>query len=169
MTPEQHELIFRLVLGAREPISHRDFLSHFGVQDGRLLGLELLQDAWARKDGDDVEYAMVVCSVFGFSLDHLETLIALAFADWHRKHEDVAFTLEELASRSSVEALVHLATVVPAYLEFEQAHALARKATWGLAKIHDDEAKEALELLARSGRDEVVRGYAARRLQRWDD
>lgn len=69
---------------------------------------------------------------------------------------------------TSVEALVHLAHVVPAYLAFDDAHALARKATWGLAKIHDEAAKSALEFLASSGRDEVVPGYAARRLQRWE-
>jgi HEAT repeat protein len=91
-----------------------------------------------------------VCFKFGFSDDHLQPLITLAFADWHQRHEDVAMALGKLRSPSSVDALVHLAQWVPGYLEFDDARALAVKAIWALGGISGDAAHRALESLASS-------------------
>jgi len=85
------------------------------------LGLDLLRDAVARRDPIDVELSLVVCFKFGFSDDHLSPLLALAFADWHQRHEDVARALGKLRSPASVDALVHLAEWVPGYLDFDDA------------------------------------------------
>ncbi len=69
---------------------------------------------------------------------------------WHRRHEDVASALGRLRSPASVGALVYLARWVPAYLEFDDARALAVKAIWALGGIGGEAAHEALRSLAGS-------------------
>jgi hypothetical protein len=152
MSPEERSLVRALyvVPGGRQPLSSDEFLRQFGVADGIALGLGLLREAVERRDPVDVELALVVCFRFGFADDHLEPLIALAFADWHQRHEDVASALGKLRLPASVGALAHLAQWVPAYLEFDDARALAVKAIWALGGIAGDEARGVLESLVGS-------------------
>lgn len=154
-----------VVPGDREPLSDEEFLREFGAADGVALGLGLLRDAIERRDPVDVELALVVCFRFGFTDDHLQPLITLAFADWHQRHEDVAEALGKLRSPASVDALVHLAQWVPEYLEFDDARALATKAIWALGAIAGDAAHEALESLAHSEQP-IVADNATAQLRR---
>lgn len=152
MSPEQRSLVMLLyvVPGGRPPLSSDEFLRRFGAPDGVALGLSLLRDAVERRDPLDVELALVVCFRFGFTEGHIQPLVALAFADWHQRHEDVATALGKLRSPASVDALTHMARWVPAYLEFDDARALAVKAIWALGGISGDAAHEALTSLASS-------------------
>ena len=147
--------------------SPEDVLRHFGAVDGHALGLSLLADAVNRKDGDDVEAALIVCFVFGMTPDHLELLVLLASADWHRRHEDVASALDGLRTPGAVDALFHLTQWVPGYLGWDENRGLARKAVWGLAKTPGPEAERVLRLLL-DDPDETVRAYAAKRQLRKD-
>lgn len=160
-------MVLGLVLSPLRPalLSPEQFLDAFGATDGKALGLALLHDAVARRDAVDVELALVVCFKFGFSGEHLELLEALAFADWHRRHEDVASALGRVRSPSSVEALAHLSTWVPDYLAFDEARALATKAIWALGSISGNGAREALEWLAGAD-DPIVAGGARAQLER---
>ncbi len=166
MTPEERSLVLALTVApGRGALSVEQFLDAFGVTDGEGLGLTLLRDAAARRDPGDIELALVVCFRFGLSDAHLGILDALAFADWHQRHEDVATALGRLRSPSSVEALVHLATWVPDYLEYDDARALATKAVWALGSISSHGAREALESLA-SADDPIVAGGARAQLEK---
>jgi hypothetical protein len=152
MSPEERSLVMELyvVPGRRQPLSSDEFLRQFGAADGIALGLGLLRDAVERRDPVDAELALTVCFRFGFSDGHLQPLITLAFADWHQRHEDVATALGKLRSPDEVDALAHLTGWVPAYLEFDDARALAVKAIWALGGIGGDAARSALESLASS-------------------
>ncbi|MGH3160000.1 MAG: hypothetical protein ACRDNF_25960 [Streptosporangiaceae bacterium] len=152
MSPEERALIRTLyvVPGGRQASPADEFLRRFGATDGISLGLGLLREAVERTDAVDVELALVVCFRFGFSDGHLQLLTTLAFADWHQSHEDVAMALGDLRSPGAVDALLHLAQWIPAYLEFDDARALAVKAIWTLGAINDETAHRALESLASS-------------------
>jgi hypothetical protein len=113
----------------------------------------------------DVELALVVCFRFGFSDGHLQPLLTLTFADWHQRHEDMAMAPGKLRSPDSVNALVHLVQWVPAYLEFDDARALAVKAMWALGGIGSEAAHEALKSLA-SSECSVVAENAVAQLQK---
>ena len=167
MTPEERSRIFALTSGPgrRATLSHDEFLRAFGVADGVVLGLELLGDAVARRDRVDVEYALIVGFTFGFSDDHLQLLLALAYADWHVRHEDVASALDQLRDPSSIDALVHLAEWVPSYLEYDDARALATKAIWALGNLRTDAAITALEHLV-DAPDVRIRDQANAQLER---
>lgn len=142
-----------------------EFLRRFGAADGVRLGLDLLRDAALRQDSDDVELALVVSFRFGFAAEHLDLLTELAFADWHRSHENVASALQELESPATVEALAHLAKWVPDYLDFDDARALAVKAIWALGSLNDERAKQVLAELTQSDNPVVARN-AVEQLQR---
>jgi hypothetical protein len=106
-----------------------------------------------------------VCFKFGFSEDHIQPLLNLAFADWHQRHEDVAMAFQKLKAPSSVPALAHLAEWVPKYLEFDGARALSIKAIWALGAVNDASARRELEHLALS-ESNVVSEAARTQLQR---
>jgi HEAT repeat protein len=167
LTPEERQRVYRLAVipGRGTAISKKEFLREFGATDGVALGLDLLADAVQRRDPEDVEWALIVCFTFGFTIQHRDILIDLAFADWHQRHEDVAGALSDIGSPKAIGALVHLATWVPDYLEFDEARALATKAIWGLGSVHTAAATEALRELAKSDSPVVARGALAQ-LQR---
>jgi len=167
VTPEDRQVIYDLVFvpGRGRKGSPEAVLLRFGTVDGHALGLSLLGDAVDREDGDDVEAALIVCFAFGITPDHLELLVLLASADWHRRHEDVASALDGLRTPGAVDALFHLTQWVPDYLAWDEGGGLARKAVWGLAKTPGPEAEQALRLLL-DDPDQTVRAYAGKRQSR---
>lgn len=167
MTPEGRRLISSLVVvPGRSSEDHReDVLSYFGSSDGMELGLTLLNDAIKRRDGLDVEMALIVSSTFGFTESHLDPLIQLCSAEWHQKHEDVVSALGQLRNPSAVGALYATTEWVPDYLDFDESRALARKAIWVIGKTPGDEAEATLKRLLESD-DEIIREEAERQLRR---
>ncbi len=88
MTPDDRAAVMSLVVvpGRGRQGSPEEVLRHFGTVDGKALGLSLLRDAVDRQDSLDVEMALIVCATFGFTMDHLDPLVRLVWADWHHKH-----------------------------------------------------------------------------------
>jgi hypothetical protein len=167
VTPEDRQVISGLVfvpLKGRAS-SPEDVLRHFGETDGIALGLRLLRDAVNRQDELETNLALIVCFTFGFREDHLELVVQLASADWHRSHEDVATALDGLRTPGAVDALYHLAWWVPGYLDWDDTRGLARKAIWGLGKTPGLDAKQALIRLLEEP-DEIIRKSASEQLAR---
>ncbi|TLF92252.1 HEAT repeat domain-containing protein [Nocardia cyriacigeorgica] len=168
MTPEDKDAIMSLVNypgRVAGPEDRQAVLAHFGTADGVSLGLDLLERAASKRDIDDLELALIVCFAFGVTNAHLSVLLELSQEDWHRSHEDIVSKLGELTSPDSVTALRELAEWVPAYLEYDESRALARKAIWAIGGIPGPEAEGALIQLAGSD-DEIVRKEAKRQLDR---
>lgn len=162
MTPEQEDLVLSLV-GKR--LTASEFLEQFGATDGQQLGLSLLRDATVRQDADDVDLALLVAYTFGFVPDHLGTLLELAPAPWHEKHEDVVTALGRMHNPAAVDALYAATQWVPDYLDFDEARALATKAIWSLGGTPGPEAEQALERLLASD-SVIVRDGAREQLER---
>jgi hypothetical protein len=167
VTPDDRAAVMSLVIvpGRGRKGSPEELLRHFGTDDGQALGLSLLRDAVDRQDGLDVEMALVVCAVFGFTTDHLDPLLKLASADWHHKHEDVVSALGRLQSPAAVDALYHAAWWIPGYLDFDENRALAVKAIWALGGTPGAEAEQALRQLLGT-ESEIVREAASAQLKR---
>jgi hypothetical protein len=167
VTPEDRAVVLSLaaVPGRGRAGSPEAVLRHFGTTDGRVLGLGLLRDAVDRRDGLDVEMALIVCAAFGFTMDHLDLLVQLVSADWHRKHEDVVSALGQLRAPAAVDALYHAAWWVPDYLGYDESRALAIKAIWALGGTPGAAAEQALTQLV-SAESEIVREAAQAQLNR---
>lgn len=135
-----------------------------GAESPESAVLKLLKEALDGKCADDVEYAMIIGYRLGFTPIHIGVLSALAFEDWHFKHEDVVTALGKTKDSRSIEALVHLANHVPDYLSFDESRALAVKAIWALFAIGGDRATSELEILKKSAKDIVIKDAAKERL-----
>jgi hypothetical protein len=146
-------------------LSPEEFLRRFGASDGQELGLRLLRDAVERRDAEDVEMALIVCSTFGVTMDHLEPLVRLLSADWHVSHEDVVSLLSDLQAPAAVDALYEATQWVPAYLDYDENRILADKAVRALAAIPGEKAEQALQRLLHAD-DAVVRHQAEKQVKR---
>jgi hypothetical protein len=93
-------------------------------------------------------------------------LVELIEADWHNRHEDIAQCLQHLKDNRATPALRRTALRKFGYLDEDNSYSLARKCTWALADIGTEESRSALEEIARFD-DEIIAGYALRRLERW--
>jgi HEAT repeat protein len=150
--------------GRPPTVTPEEVLQHFGADDGKALGLQLLRQAVQDRDRDDVEFALIVCYKFGFEADHLDLLLQLADADWHRRHEDVVTALGNLKDPRAVDALYRATQSAPEYLIDDGAE-LARKATWALGKIPGTEADSALSRLTESS-EEQIRKTAIKQIEK---
>lgn len=143
----ERRLILDLVVGR---LDEQRFLERVRLDRAAAAGwgLAALRNALTERDADAVELALTLGFRFGFSIGHLETLLALADAPWHVRHEDVVSALGDLREPRSIEALYRAAQVRWPYLDFDDAHALGVKAVYALAGIDDGQALEKLAELA---------------------
>jgi hypothetical protein len=154
LTEGQRTLVLDLAQGT---LSHADFFSAFDVDRPRSpqWTVDLLQEACSERQPDDVECGLILASVFGYLGDPVPVLCRLLLEGWHHKHEDIASALDGLKDARTVDALYKGAFLQPEYLAHDEGNALARKCTWGLAKIGMPEAIANLRDLSRKGRPQV--------------
>ncbi|MBF6364482.1 HEAT repeat domain-containing protein [Nocardia puris] len=157
---------WQVILGAasvpgQPPTTPNEILRHFGVEDGKRLGLDLMESTAARRDPDDLEAAMIVASLFGIDADHVEIYLRLATENWHRAQESITFQLGLFGDPRAVDVLLRLCEWVPDHLAWDDNRALASKAVHALARIPGDDAERAL-LSVLSSEDPTVRAMARR-------
>jgi hypothetical protein len=126
---------------------------------------ETLNGAFENRSAADVQSALIIGNVFGFSPKLLLTLCKLLEADWHHHHEDVVTALDKLRDTRAVPYLHKAALVKFDYRAYEGDYrALASRAIWALSNIDDESARTALRSLADSG-EPVVSDDAKERLE----
>jgi hypothetical protein len=125
-----------------------------------------LDAALRAEDGSDVEAALTEAFSADLHPDMAPSLIRLAEASWHSRHEDVVSSLQRIKPRSAVTVLERLAEAVLPYPAYDDFDALHRKCTWALADIGTPEARSALQRLTASLSPNVAR-YATKRIENW--
>ena len=147
----------------------QEFLSSFTVDITKCPKylIQLLKCAYNQKNEGDVEYILFVGSVFNiFSENFLDILCDLIVVSWHFQHENIALILQELKSPISVTYLYQAALLDLQYLSYSDIAPLATKCIWALGYIKTQEAKDKLEILAKSS-CEVVKNEAKYQLKNW--
>lgn len=137
MNSRQRDLVHALVGSRRKPISRVKFLCLWGATDGRALALDQLLDAIARRDADDLEYALIIGFRFGPDDRFREPLKLVALQYWHTRHEDVVAMLVDVLDESCFEVLEFLSAWVPYSLLWDDSRALSVRALHGLARLSD--------------------------------
>lgn len=125
-----------------------------------------LKKAVETKDPDGFEEALNACSTEAPCNGLCELLTEVLLEDWHFRHEDVAWTIQQLKCKGAVRALEQRALDTPEYLEWDDNYAFARKCTWALADIGTADARQALERLS-NAEIPAVRKFAQKRLDQW--
>lgn len=116
--------------------------------------------------GGDVEAAIAEAFSAGLHPAMAPSLVGLAEAPWHTRHEDVVTALQRIKPPSAVAVLERVAESVFPYSAYDDFDALHRKCTWALADIGTPEARAALERLCESSVPNVA-GYASERVENW--
>ncbi len=162
MDASEQKLILDLAL---KSITKKQFLLAYpvDVQEDHKYVTRTLKDAFARKDSDDVEYALLLGFSFCFEEDVVPVLCDLIVQDWHYKHEDIARLLQDFGAPESIEYLYRVSLMELKYLEYDDSYALAVKCIWALGKINTSISREKLKLLALS-ENRVVKEASKRQL-----
>ncbi|MCU6433691.1 hypothetical protein LPB67_07850 [Undibacterium sp. Jales W-56] len=163
MTSDQLKLILDLSLGK---ISKDKFLIFFPESSG--INAEYisnaLEDAFSRKDSNEVEHILLLGFHFGFFERCTDVLCKLLLEDWHTQHENIALILKNLKCPSTVDCLFHAALIAFPYLDYDESYAFGVKCLYALRAIGTDSAKEKLALLAQV-ENEIIAENAARLLK----
>ena len=161
ISTQDQTFIFNFMLNK---ISANRFHKRFPRATGRQTALTLLVQAEAENNPRDVECALALAYYFGIDSDFIHVLQRLAFVDWHARHEDIIKSLDELRDESNIDAFVHAATHIPAYLAWDENQALTRKAMFGLGHLGSCAAIEKLDELSTND-DPIVRRWVAEQFE----
>lgn len=153
----QEDLILNLKGGE---ITEAEFCEGFPVAPSALptLGFTLLEQAMEQRDGRAMEFAMIMAYYSArtergpkFDPAFLPLFIVLAEADWHTRHEDVLWELDQMRLKTLVDVFYRVALTKHAYAEWDDFSVLGVKCIWGLGNTGTVEAIERLAQLTRCG------------------
>ncbi|MFU8646689.1 HEAT repeat domain-containing protein [Lysinibacillus sp. fkY74-1] len=120
--------------------------------------LKLLYGAYKIRDVEAVRWMLYVASKFDlFTLNYTSVLCSLIEEDWHKSHEDIAFTLSKLKPLNAVESLYKAVFHELEYLDYDDNFALAVKCIWGLGNINSPDSIEKLKSLSKSNNETIKR------------
>ena len=110
-----------------------------------------LEKAYNEKNGDSVYILILAIYMFKlYSEKFVDILCKLTKEEWHGKHEDIAIYFMEMELPSTVECLYELAISDFEKYRHDEYCQLVEKCCYALGAIGTEEAKEKLELLAKS-------------------
>ena len=127
-----------------------------------------LEKAYNEKNGDSVD--ILISAIYMFELyseKFVDILCKLTKEEWHGKHEDIVFYLQQLELPSTIDCIYELATSNFEKYRWDDNFALVRKCCFALGDINTPKAKEKLELLLQS-EEETIREHAMEQLKRCD-
>lgn len=147
-------------------ITEKEFIDVFfqnGIDSEYVL--KLLYGAYKIQDVEAVRWMLYVASKFDlFTLNYTKVLCSLIEADWHKSHEDIAFTLSKLKPLNAVESLYKAVFHELEYLNYDDNFALAVKCIWGLGNINSPDSIEKLKSLSKST-NEIIKSNAMEQLE----
>lgn len=127
--------------------------------------LNLFDEAIARKDSGLIDEAMVLISMADFTASiFVDRLCELLSLDWHRRHEDVASKLKDIADPDCVDCLFRAAELQFDYLGYDETFQFARKCIKAIAGVDGQNAVSKLLLLTKSS-NTVIAEYALKELR----
>lgn len=129
-------------------LSKEDFLKRFdlSVSDARELCHDVILTAAESRDGERLEYGLILGFLFGFAEGLVKTLGECALEGWHEKHEDVIVAFGRLSK--DIKGLEPILTAAALkkwpYLEYNDGYQLLRKCLRALEARGTPEARLAI-------------------------
>jgi hypothetical protein len=134
------------------------------MEKGQIIAL--IENAIRTKNPEEADRAVITIFSIREANDFVSYLCQLLESDWHYDHEDIVRLLQQIANPKSVQVLFRTATRKFEYLDYDDSKPLARKCTWALADIGNDESKKALLELTKHN-DKEIAAYAQKRIDNW--
>ena len=133
--------------------------------------IALMESAVASGKAEEADAAIGIANGFkndkSFGKQVVPSLLALLKMDAHYNHEDIIGILQRIKDTRAVEGIYNASLLYHSYLAYDETSGLARKCTWALADIGNEEAYEKLKLLAANPNVHIA-GYAQKRLDLWE-
>ena len=127
-----------------------------------------LEKAYNEKNGKSINTLILAIYMFELhSEKFVDILCKLTKEEWHGKHEDIVFYLQQMELPSTIECIYELAISDFEKYRWDDNFALVRKCCFALGDINTPKAKEKLESLLQSD-EEMIRKHAIEQLERWD-
>jgi len=168
LTETQRHLIIDFIDGDILPEEITAALGTVPLDTPNLI-LMLLQSAVASENSQEAAGAFGLIRSFRNTLDKsaVPLLITLLQRNDHYWHEEIVSTLQGIKEDSrAVDALFKTALSMYDYLGYDDSSALARKCTWALADIGNENAYQKLQLLSTNSNAHIAR-YAQKRVDSW--
>ena len=120
-----------------------------------------LEKAYNEKNGKSINTLILAIYMFELhSEKFVDILCKLTKEEWHGKHEDIVFYLQQLELPSTIDCIYELAISNFEKYRWDDNFALVGKCCYALGKIGTLKAKRKLELLLKSD-EEIVRNYVS--------
>ena len=127
-----------------------------------------LEKAYYEKNGKSINTLILAIYMFElYSEKFVDILCKLTKEEWHGKHEDIVFYLQQMELPSTIDCIYELAISNFEKYRWDDNFALVRKCCFTLGDINTPKAKEKLELLLQSD-EEMIREHAMEQLNRCD-
>ncbi|MFD2720948.1 HEAT repeat domain-containing protein [Hymenobacter monticola] len=169
LTKEQQKLVLEFIEGNILSDELEVALGPIPLDTPSLL-IALFESAVASEKAEEADEAIGIANGFKSDKDFgkraVPWLLALLAMPGHYYHEDIIGILQRIKDARAVDAVYEAALEYHSYLEYDEYSGLARKCTWALADIGNEEAYAKLKLLAANS-NLYVAGYAQKRLDSW--
>ena len=118
-----------------------------------------LEKVYIEKNEKNVNILILAIFVFNlYSEDFIDILCKLSKEEWHGKHEDIVFYLQQLELPSTIDCIYELAISDFEKYRDDEYCQLVEKCCYALGAIGTEDAKEKLKLLAKSDKD-IIREH----------
>ena len=170
LTQEQQKLILEFIEGDILADKLEQALGPIPLDIPNLL-IALFESAVASEKAEEASEAIGIANGFkndkAFGKRATPWLLNLLAMPGHYYHEDIIGILQRIKDARAVEGIYNASLLYHSYLAYDDTSGLARKCTWALADIGNEEAYEKLKLLAANPNAHVA-GYAQKRLDSWE-
>ncbi len=166
MTEDQRDLVLRWM---RQEISKEELLDAFEGKrdDADTCVVDALRAALAAKEARELWDALHLGNILGFPEASIPIFFELIREDWHDRYDEISFVLQKMRFPSSVEGLYEAVLLKIPHCEDIGPEVFRNNCMWALYDIGTDEAKEKLQVLAKS-EIESVREDAQEKLDEWE-
>jgi hypothetical protein len=170
LTREQQKLIIEFIDGDILADELEQALGTIPLDTPSLL-IALMESAIASGKAEEADEAVGIGNGFkndkDFGKRAVPSLLALLEMDGHYNHEGIIGILQRIKDARAVEGIYNASLLYHSYLAHDDTSGLARKCTWALAYIGNEEAYEKLEFLVANPNAHLA-GYAQKRLDSWE-
>ncbi|ERK49341.1 HEAT repeat domain-containing protein [Leptotrichia sp. oral taxon 879] len=133
------------------------------------ISFQQLQKEFLKNDDERIEYIKTELekAYNEKNGDSVYILCKLTKEEWHGKHEDIVFYLQQLELPSTIDCIYELAVSNFEKYSWDDNFALVRKCCFALGDINTPKVKEKLESLLQSD-EEMIRKHAMEQLERYN-
>lgn len=110
---------------------------------------EYIADGIANKNGDRVEFTIILSDLFDKNKSLLDIYENLLFENWHNRHEDIVDIISQYGNVSSIPSLIKCFDMEFEYMKYNNFYSFHKKLIWAIQKLDCKNYKEYLRSISK--------------------